>query len=910
MEKGIELEGIALFLIILFFVVVIGSISGFVANSRISTLQTEIRILKRMIEGKYEKPPVSDALAPPKTKSNPLPIVDDPIAAKPFEREISDLPVAQAARAVPLQAAKKVEKKSKPGKSEKIRRTFEEELGARWAVWVGGVALFLGAVFLLRYTIEAGFFTPVMRVFMASLFGVGLLAAGEYLRRIDRNSENRVQQFAKSLSENADISGVLTAVGVFTLLGSVYAAYALYDLVGPISAFILLGALSLTALALGLLHGPKLATLGLVASLATPLLVENQSPNAYILFTYLTIIGAAALALAKKRDWDWLNLFTLIGMLGWIFLSIDASNASGTHIAWLGFMGLSYAVSTYLATHLKPSKTLDGPQPKSIASIVYGPLAANVWAAFAAIALFMAAEQNGFSGSHYYAGLAGAGILMLTAWFKPRLSLHILAAGVLASALLINSIDGSNWQWHVATAMVLNMVFIGLCFTRLSVKDDLVPDIARDRFWPIAGVVLPIILMLGLFLTAFQIKDAIAGGAMFLLAIIYAVQVYWLWEKSADRKNPIAIYAIGIGIAYFFAVIIGLSGTPETLGLIAGIVIFAAVTRSISAPVLGMISSGFALLTAINVLFDRIPYADAVGDQIIFNALWFYFVLPGMACALSAWLLTRVRDDLWSEGLKAMTLVFASLFLVFQIRHIMNGGDLLANRFGLDEMAMQVLVGLCFTLGSSLIGSKKLSETSKMSEKLMPTISLGVSALTLTVFGLGVCLGKAPLFNSNTLIKGGVVFNTLLIAYLLPAILLAAIAWNSKNRRPLLYIQVVGGLALAAILHYLTSIIRYGFSGQRISIFRNPPDNVEMYAISAAWLALGIALLVVGIKGRRQDVRMASAIVITLTVFKAFLIDMASLEGVLRAMSFVVLGLVLIVIGRVYQKLLFSQRSV
>jgi len=51
---------------------------------------------------------------------------------------------------------------------------------------------------------------------------------------------------------------------------------------------------------------------------------------------------------------------------------------------------------------------------------------------------------------------------------------------------------------------------------------------------------------------------------------------------------------------------------------------------------------------------------------------------------------------------------------------------------------------------------------------------------------------------------------------------------------------------------------------------------------------------------------MASAIVIVLTVFKAFFVDMASLEGVLRALSFVVLGVVLIVIGRVYQRLLFS----
>ena len=36
-------------------------------------------------------------------------------------------------------------------------RSLEENIGTRWAVWVGGLALALGGVFLIRYSIEAGF---------------------------------------------------------------------------------------------------------------------------------------------------------------------------------------------------------------------------------------------------------------------------------------------------------------------------------------------------------------------------------------------------------------------------------------------------------------------------------------------------------------------------------------------------------------------------------------------------------------------------------------------------------------------------------------------------------------------------------------------------------------------------------
>jgi len=41
---------------------------------------------------------------------------------------------------------------------------METALGTRWAVWVGGLALALGGIFLVRYTIEAGIFGPEVRL--------------------------------------------------------------------------------------------------------------------------------------------------------------------------------------------------------------------------------------------------------------------------------------------------------------------------------------------------------------------------------------------------------------------------------------------------------------------------------------------------------------------------------------------------------------------------------------------------------------------------------------------------------------------------------------------------------------------------------------------------------------------------
>ena len=63
-----------------------------------------------------------------------------------------------------------------------------------------------------------------------------------------------------------------------------------------------------------------------------------------------------------------------------------------------------------------------------------------------------------------------------------------------------------------------------------------------------------------------------------------------------------------------------------------------------------------------------------------------------------------------------------------------------------------------------------------------------------------------------------------------------------------------------------------------------------------------------GIAFRSQPARLASAAITLLTVGKVFLVDMAGLTGVFRALSFIGLGLVLVGIGWLYQRLLFPPR--
>src|SRR4029079_1610592 len=62
-------------------------------------------------------------------------------------------------------------------------RGFEETIGTRWVVWIGGLTLALGGIFRVRYSIEANLSSNEVRVALGGLFALALLAVGEWARR-------------------------------------------------------------------------------------------------------------------------------------------------------------------------------------------------------------------------------------------------------------------------------------------------------------------------------------------------------------------------------------------------------------------------------------------------------------------------------------------------------------------------------------------------------------------------------------------------------------------------------------------------------------------------------------------------------------------------------------------------------
>ncbi len=298
--------------------------------------------------------------------------------------------------------------------------SVEERLGGDWTVWIGGVALALGGLLLVRYAIDEGYLGPAARCVIGLVFGLALAGAGEALRRREKTSGAPTQ-----------IPAVLTASGAVAAFGAVYAAHAVYGFVGPAAAFLALGVLALATILAAALHGPWLAGLGLVGAGAAPALVTAPEPNLWPVVAYLAIVCAAAYALADLRGWRWLGrCAAAIGGAWAIAMALDDNNYY-LHAAFTQML-ISTALATLFLVYL-PRFARSG-EPATIdrdASLVHLGLGA------AAVAVIFAAQGRFDLPSAAMIGVMIAGLSHAGARIPAAAPLTLIAGALACAALAL-----------------------------------------------------------------------------------------------------------------------------------------------------------------------------------------------------------------------------------------------------------------------------------------------------------------------------------------------------------------------------------------------------------------------------------------------------------------------------------------
>jgi uncharacterized membrane protein len=768
-------------------------------------------------------------------------------------------------------------------------------------VWIGGLTLALGGFFLVRYSIEAGLLGPAVRTVLGGLFALALLIAGESTRRNESVSTIAALPIA-------NIPAILTAAGTAVAFATIYAAYALYDFLAPASAFVLLGLVALGTLAAALLHGPALAGLGIAGAFVTPVLVSSNEPDYWALYTYLAVVTAAAFALARARLWRWLVVTTIALALLWTFPCLDCG-------------------------------------PSMVAPHVFHAVAGFVLAALLVVCGFAFGPDidegriEPISSTALAASLLGATLIVL---FSNHADTALTSFAILVAGTLVVA-----WRAPAATGAVgAAAIFVFIVFAEWAVRGN--PDMLVLPGGPLPGIgpaasdgsVALHLITAAIFAAGFGSAGFLAQGR----ASNAAVPVIWsaaatftplallvaLYARIAhlDRSIPFAILAVllaaafgaatevlgrrdhrpglAISIALFATATLGALALALTFALEKGWLTIALSLMSLGAayvsltrpiPFLRTLAAGLAGIVMLRIGYEPRIAGDDVGTTPIFNWLLWGYGVPTLSFWTASHFLRRRGDDAPLRAVEAAAILFTVLLAFLEIRHAVNGGDVYAAVPSLAEFALQACVTLAMAIGLERLRLRTHS------------IVHNVGAVVLTVIAGLVGIFGLLLFENPILVPvriEGDVVNLLLLAYALPSVLMLLLSYAVAGQRRPAYGNTIAAGALIFALLYVTLEIRRLYHGPVLTY--GPTTDLEQYTYSIAWLAFGVVLLGIGIAVNSQRARLASAVVIALTILKAFAIDMSALTGVYRALSFIGLGLVLVAIGWLYQKILFRRQ--
>lgn len=800
-------------------------------------------------------------------------------------------------------APKAVDPAELPAAAKAARQSdVETALGTRWAVWVGGIALALGGLFLIRYTIEAGIFGPGVRLAMAGVLGLVLVAGGEFIRRT--GFKVPVQGAA-----GAYIPAILTAAGAFILFGTVYAAHGIYGFIGPALAFTLLGVIGVATIAAALVHGQALAGIGLVGAMVTPVLVASQAPNPWALFGYLAIVLAATGAIARMRDWKLLMAAAFFGAGVWTILYMtDAPGANLSAILFIDAVTLAVLALVWLARRDDepgPARAFDWP------SIVPG-----LFVAFSALGLSVdpafAAAGYALPGAVVIAAMVGVALyrpLALPLLYAAGLVTVLIYLGIIPPTSIASDfssgalgVDGlpvaTSNALTLRIGIVLGLVFIGAGFwaTRRFAAGTQI----RAASWAAWGVIVPLVVLLALWFTFGNLdRDLVYAAATALLVVIFAAGGEWIARaEEPPLKGGVAVsFALGgAAIAGLLLMHMAFDSGWTTILLGAAAIVPALTTRWRAYPVLGWISVDAVIAVLGRVAFDpTIVGAGFLSTTPVFNWLLPGYGVPALAFGFAAWQLARTTNGRPRLAMEAAAALFALLTLAMLVRHAMHGGVIDTGAMTLAEQSIYTLIAI--GAGAILVAIDMRSPSSMLRYGSM---AAGVASVAFIVVRHFVVLN--PLLSDES--TGRIpVFNLLFLAYLLPAIAAGGLALYARDKRPKWYAQMLAVVAAVLAFAYATLSVRRLFKGEFIGLWSGL-GQLETYTYSALWLVIGVALLTAGVWLKSQVLRVASAALIAIAVLKVFIFDMSELEGVLRALSFIGLGAVLIGIGLFYQRLL------
>ncbi len=792
----------------------------------------------------------------------------------------------------------------RPPKPERPPLNFEELIGGKLPIWVGGIALVFAGFFLVRYTIEAGLFGPVARCITATIFAFILIAFSEF--------GGRLPKIGEAFKADPRVGQATAGAGVAVLYGTLYMAVEIYSLLGFGTAFVAVVAVTALALVLSLRHGPPTALMGVAGGFAAPWVAGMGAHNLSSLLLYLTVFIAALFGLAIWRRWLWLLLLASGGGALWTFALLETADSQlgllGGFILICGVAGLlaiQYFPSTYTPTTDSPVTGASTQRQVDLSAFArYLP------ATLALIQLAILIPRLEFSatGWLFYAALS---ILSVVRAWRDKSLIPLVGAAMLIGLAPI----GGAWSSDGATTATL-MATLG--FVALFAGAGHVKGRSGDgaNGWALIALATPVAAWFTALISNMAAFEDMPWGVAAMIAALSSAWIAWDRHQREDTNEPMQVAATA-ATALMAAIGLNLLITNEwfaaILAVVAlGVAAWAKRTGMARLERLALVPLG---LSIIGVVYSCYNLFRALGDSLAGEQLFYSYLptvgeavpdllVPVALIALLAW------QPLFAIGQTTRRIVYivagaglaAFIWLIAkQISAIETPADFI--RLGFAER-------MAFTQAFFLAGWLALREAPKHpawpSLKFVGLAATGIAAFRFIWFDLLVlnpvfvpqALGSAPIANLGTI-------HAALAAVWL---WLASKTFEKPAWRQGLAIASLGASVIAVLVTVRQLVHGSLINGTYIETSENYLYSAALMGLAIAWLARGLMLDREQL--RAKLLRVAGLALLTAVTFKVFLIDAAALTGVLRILSFLGLGIALIGIGWAYGRIMGAGRKV
>jgi uncharacterized membrane protein len=750
---------------------------------------------------------------------------------------------------------------------------------------VGVVLLFIGVAFLLKYAAEHVSVPIELRLAAVAVGGIVLLGFGWRLRTTREG-------YAMSLQG--------AAIGILYL--TVFAALRLYQLLPPTAAFgLLLWIAAMSGFLAVQQDAMALAVLGIVGGFAAPLLTSTGGGSHVLLFGYFAVLNAAIFAIAWFKAWRVLNLVgfactVVIGTL-WGVTRYRPEDFATTEafliLFFLFYVGIAtlYGLRQSIAVKNYVDGTLVFGTPlvaAGLQSALVRPYEyAMAWSALAASALYLVLARM------LYARHRNDLRLLVEAF----LALGVVFATLAVPLALDSRLTSATWALEGAA-----LVFVGVRQQRLAPRVfglalQLAAGVAFGLgfgIWTarLVGGSLPVlnsdcigallVALGGLISARVMSGAAITGSERLLVPVVFGWGVlWWLGAGVREIERFVAPDARAAALVMFVT---------------ASAALFDAVAKRLEWPLARVpalaLPPALLLLAAYRVVtphgmdahlfagLGAIAWPLAV---VVYVLLLRRFERASVAPALLDWL----------HGLLGwlVTLIVASE-LAWLARANLSGSAWRLVPWGLVPALVVLAIGWLTSRAAWPFAPRRRAWL------VIGAIPLLVASLAWTLYANVASAGDAaplpfvPLLNPLDLTQG--------LVFVAIAAWLSQVRSVEANRLGAVSPAALGAAASVLLLFWLTfATLRtlHHFADVPWALSAMWASRIVQATLAIVWSVAALAAMVVANRRRYRAAWVAGAALLAVVVAKLFFVDLSQVGGVERIVSFMGVGVLLLIIG-------------